>query len=54
MDNTNFYSNDNGNVQDISLTGAGDFMMNLAVGARYIRLRSSGAATITATIAAKG
>jgi hypothetical protein len=36
------------------LGGAGNFRIDATVGARYVRLKSSAAATITATIAGKG
>jgi hypothetical protein len=34
-----------------TLASGGDFALHAALGARYVRLRSSGAATITATLA---
>ncbi|WP_251559185.1 hypothetical protein [Paenibacillus pasadenensis] len=37
-----------------TLSGAGDFHFTFDTGARYVRLISSGAATITATISGKG
>lgn len=49
QDNTNFY---NSQVTQV-LSGAGDFAVSATVGARYLRLISSGASTITATIACK-
>jgi hypothetical protein len=49
QDNTNYYD---GPTQ--VLAGAGNFCINATVGARYVRLKSSAAATITATLAAKG
>lgn len=45
---TNFYT-----VSATTLAGAGDFGFNIPIGARYARLRSGSAATITATIAGK-
>jgi hypothetical protein len=50
QDNTNFYKT------GIKATGAnGDFYLSIPdLGARYVRLSSSAAATITATIAGKG
>ena len=50
QDNVNYY--DTQTTQ--ALTGAGDFAVSAVIGARYVRLKSSGAATITATIAGKG
>lgn len=51
-------SEDNAAFYDTATTavlgGAGDFHVSLETGARYIRLKSSGAATITATVSAKG
>lgn len=49
QDNVAFYDSQVTQV----LGGAGNFCVNAPIGARYIRLKSSGAATITATIAAK-
>lgn len=49
QDGATFYD-----IQTLTLTGASDFAQNLTVGARYVRLKTSAAATITATIAAKG
>lgn len=49
QDGINFY--DSGSEQ--VLAGAGNFHITLDTGARYIRLHSSAAATITATIAGK-
>lgn len=48
-DNVTFYDTGSTSV----LVGAGDFHISLNTGAKYARLKSSGAATITATIAAK-
>lgn len=49
QDNVNFYTFDT-----IVVAGAGNFGKNYeAVGARYIRLQSSAAVTLTATIAGK-
>lgn len=47
-DNVNFYG-----TEKISLAAAGDFVMHLTSGAKYLRLSSSAAANITATIAGK-
>jgi hypothetical protein len=47
QDNTNFYDSD----KTITISGAGNFGTTFETGARYIRLKSSAAATITATIA---
>lgn len=50
------YSQDNSNFYDAgsSVTiGAADFFIDVRTGARYMRLKSSGAVTITATIAGK-
>lgn len=49
-DNATFYDT----TSTVVLAGAGNFHVSLNTGARYVRLKSSGAATITATIAAKG
>lgn len=49
QDNTNFYDD---TIDTISANG--NFAFNLTAGARYVRLKSSAAATITATIAGKG
>lgn len=49
QDGTNFY--DSGS--EAVLAGAGDFHITLDTGARYVRLHSSAAATITATVAGK-
>lgn len=47
--NVTFY---NSGAQAV-LAGAGDFHINVTTAARYVRLRSSAAATITATIIAQ-
>ena len=47
QDNVNFYSS------DFVITKKGDFGNSFSVGARYVRLLSTKAATITATISAK-
>lgn len=49
QDNVNFYDT----ATNVVLAGAGNFHISLSTGAKYARLKSSGAATITATIAAK-
>ena len=50
QDNSNFYD-----ASSTSLTGgAADFAISISAGARYVRLKSSAARTITATIAGKG
>lgn len=49
QDNTNFY--DSGS--SVALGGSGNFHVSLTTAARYVRLQSSGTATITATIAGK-
>lgn len=49
QDNATFYDT----ATNVVLAGAGDFHLSLNTGAKYARLKSSGAATITATIAAK-
>lgn len=49
QDDTNFYTAATATVGG----GGGDFALNLTIGARYIRLQSSQARTITATIAGK-
>lgn len=49
QDNVNFYD-----VTDQNVPGGGDFGISGVWGARYIRLKSSQARTITATISAKG
>lgn len=49
QDNANFYDT----TTNVVLGGAGNFHIAGAFGAKYIRLKSSLAATITATIAAK-
>lgn len=54
QDNTNFYSNDSGNMNSITLSAAGDFAFYVPIGARYMKLRSTQPTTITATIAGKG
>jgi hypothetical protein len=48
MDGTNFYAG-----PAVTLTGAGDFHIDATTAARYLRILSSSAATITATLAAK-
>lgn len=48
QDGVNFYSSNH------SITGTGSIGNSFQIGARYIRLRSSAAATITATVAGKG
>ncbi len=48
LDGTNFYAG-----PSVTLAGAGDFHIDATTAARYLRLLSSAAATITATIAAK-
>ena len=47
QDNVNFYSS------DFSIAKKGDFGSSFSLGAKYVRLLSIKAATITATIAAK-
>lgn len=47
QDNVNFYDS-------VTVAANGDFGISPTVGARFVRLKSSKAATITATIAAKG
>ena len=49
-DGANWYPSSNSEA----LSAAGDFYLQFACGARYIQLTSSAAATITATVAAKG
>lgn len=50
QDNTNFYT-----LSTVTLVGGGgDFAINITIGARYARLQSSNARTITATITGKG
>jgi hypothetical protein len=48
MDGTDFYAG-----PSVTLSGAGNFYINSTTAARYLRLLSSAAATITATLAAK-
>ena len=48
MDGTNFYAG-----PSVTLSGAGDFHLDATAAARYLRLQSSSAATLTATLAAK-
>ena len=48
MDGTHFYAG-----PSVTLSGSGDFRIDAASAARYLRLLSSAAATITATLAAK-
>ena len=50
QDNTNFYTSD----ITLSLDSNGNFGGSFIYGGRYVRLISSNAATITATIASKG
>jgi hypothetical protein len=50
QDGTNFYDTST----NVVLAGAGDFHMFITIAARYARLKSSAAATITATLAGKG
>ena len=47
QNNTNWY--DTSHTQ--ALAGSGDFALTATIGARYVRLKSSAAATITATLA---
>jgi hypothetical protein len=50
------YSADGSSFYDgptVTLSGAGDFHLDATTAARYLRLLSSSAATLTATIAAK-
>ena len=49
QDGTNFYKTSN----EVTLSAAGDFHFTFVTAARYVRLRSSAVATITATIAGK-
>ena len=49
-DGTTFYPSSNSDA----ISAAGDFYMNFTCGARYLQLAYSEAATITATISAKG
>lgn len=49
QDGTNFYQ-----VDTTTLAGAADFAFHLTTGMAYVKLRSSAAATITATVAGKG
>lgn len=49
QDNTNWYDSD----ITLVVAGAGNFAKTFQSGARYLRLKSSAAATITATISAK-
>lgn len=49
QDNTTFYETST----NVVLGGSGSFHISFETAARYVRLRSSGAATITATIAGK-
>lgn len=49
QDDANFYD-----ATSTLVTGAGDFALSATLGARYVRLKSSQARTITATIAGKG
>lgn len=48
QDNVNFYQ-----VSSFNVPGGGDFGFSATLGARYVRLQSSAARTITATIAGK-
>lgn len=48
-DNATFYDT----ATTVVLAGVADFHTSFSTGAKYVRLKSSGAATITATIAAK-
>lgn len=48
-DNVTFYDSQLTQV----LAGAGSFCINSIIGARYVRIKTSGAATITATVSAK-
>ncbi len=48
--NTNWYTSNENQV----LAAAGDFGYNFSPGARYVRLTSTAAATITATLSCKG
>ena len=48
MDGTLFYAG-----PSVTLSGAGDYHIDATTAARYLRLLSSAAATITATLAAK-
>jgi hypothetical protein len=48
MDGSNFYAG-----PSVTLSGAGDFRLDATCAARFVRLLSSAAATITATLAAK-
>ena len=49
-DGTNFYTSS----ESDAISAAGDFYMNFTCGAQYLQLAYSEAATITATISAKG
>jgi hypothetical protein len=49
-DNVNFYTSTVGQT----LAGAGNFGFSFAAGARFVRLVSSAATTVTATISCKG
>jgi hypothetical protein len=49
QDGTNFYKTAN----EVALSAAGNFHFSFITGARYVRLKSSAAATITATVAGK-
>lgn len=48
MDGNNFYAG-----PSVTLSGAGDFHIDATCAARFVRLLSSAAATLTATLAAK-
>jgi len=48
LDGSNFYAG-----PSVNLSGASDFHIDATTAARYLRLLSSSAATITATLAAK-
>lgn len=47
QNNTNWYDTGHSQV----LAGSGDFALTVTIGARYVRLKSSAAVTITATLA---
>lgn len=53
QDNTNWYDVNQAGYS-IATAGDGDFALTVWVAARYVRMKSSAAATITATIAGKG
>lgn len=47
-DGVSFY-----NAGTITLSGAGNFYLDVQMGARYVRIQSSAAITLTATVSAK-